>query len=140
MVTSHGGSESLTAAATTIVLFVCASVRMTVKSGSLHIKRKSLLTFPQSRPSDWHRGGMSRCIKAEPHCTGDTSHIQQCRFMNGAPKTQETRHKPYSRLSGGNRRRQVQICSAKTSRRGGDGLKSFSAGCVLCELLVLSSD
>lgn len=38
---------------------------MTVKSGSLHIKRKSLLTFPQSRPSDWHRGGMSRCIKAE---------------------------------------------------------------------------
>lgn len=38
---------------------------MTVKFSSLHIKWKSLLTFPQTEEAEhWHRGGKWKCVKS----------------------------------------------------------------------------
>lgn len=46
---------------------------MTVKFSSLHIKRKSPLTFPQTEQAEhWHREGMKKRTKAEKYLTFQT--------------------------------------------------------------------
>lgn len=87
---------------------------MTVKFSSLHIKRKSPLTFPQTEQAEhWHREGMKKRTKAELHCR-EIPHISDNaqahrQVMNGA---QRSNTKSLLTFVEGQ-----QICPAKTSER-----------------------